>query len=599
MLKTNLVKKSNLSLIKQKLIFSKNRLLNIIFSQQIKYQQIEEILNLLNSPNLQNEDPNKVKEILESPLLASEEELKKYLTNYPYRYIDITKPLSRADSKLLEELGINLEYLKMNTELIDETGVIEKRELSEYEINYINNSKKHDHSSDFVQKIQRDVINGTYKHVEFNKSNFEQAGVFAICPFTGKSIKSEDSFPLNFCILYRFISNQVFYLLNLNTHPKTKHFIYIPESELIIKIETCPQTFHKHIINFKLYCLEFRQSVLKYIINSEKRKIKVFIGSDPNGSQIGHYLINGLSAIDNLRHTIINSEECQIIITKPLFFGKIEEMVPELRTKDIEIIEKVHDPKKTFLKIINDNAFLVIARQFHYVTENLALRIQSNSRKKCSEDFLHHLEEVRKQHFPLMMIQLRSGRRKWLSQIEGVINIINALGDAYPNLGVVFDGFSRIPFEEDDEKLLEAIRKEKEIVQRIRESITVNVPIYDMCGSIIYESIMWASIIDFYFGSGGSSGSAKTVWIANKPGVAHEPAMHNLPGEERNYWGEWLSALWRENGKIPLCVPKEFITDYPKNSKDWMITDYDFDWRIAYKEIIRLISLLPEREINQ
>jgi hypothetical protein len=104
---------------------------------------------------------------------------------------------------------------------------------------------------------------------------------------------------------------------------------------------------------------------------------------------------------------------------------------------------------------------------------------------------------------------------------------------------------------------------------------------------------MWASIIDFYFSPTGS-GMAKPSLITNKPGVTHEPAMLNLPKEERSYWAESTPAVWRENGKIPLCIPKEFITDYPTKSKTWLDTDYDFDWRIAYKEIIRLISLLPE-----
>ena len=240
----------------------------------------------------------------------------------------------------------------------------------------------------------------------------------------------------------------------------------------------------------------------------------------------------------------------------------------------------------------------------------MATRIYTAAKSECSVDFLNHLEQVRDKHFPLIFITWRLHRRRWLSQFEGVTNIINALAESYPNLGIVFDGFSRIASEEDSPELIQAIQKEKEAVQKVANAVNPKVQIYDSIGYTVQESILWASIIDFYFANGGGSGCIKPMWINHKHGVVHEPHKPNFnfllktlkQGEtlkqdeiESCYMGDSTSVLWRENGKMPLCIPKSFITDYPSRvNSSWQTTDYDFDWRVAYKEILRLISLLEQ-----
>jgi uncharacterized protein Usg len=97
-------------------------------------------------------------------------------------------------------------------------------------------------------------------------------------------------------------------------------------------------------------------------------------------------------------------------------------------------------------------------------------------------------------------------------------------------------------------------------------------------------------------------------WIANKPGVTHENSLSPLTMQEMrrrsllnpnpsDHFPDWpmalLSHLWQENGVMPNYVPRHCITDFPE-SKDQppILINYDFDWRVAYEECLKLAKSL-------
>ncbi|OCR01903.1 hypothetical protein BCD67_05310 [Oscillatoriales cyanobacterium USR001] len=85
-------------------------------------------------------------------------------------------------------------------------------------------------------------------------------------------------------------------------------------------------------------------------------------------------------------------------------------------------------------------------------------------RKSCRcQHFLEEVERAKK-HFPLLCIQIRS-IRTWVSQVEGNANIIKKLAEEFPNLGIIFDGWSRMEVADSHSELM--ITKDRDIMNQI------------------------------------------------------------------------------------------------------------------------------------
>ena len=89
-----------------------------------------------------------------------------------------------------------------------------------------------------------------------------------------------------------------------------------------------------------------------------------------------------------------------------------------------------------------DNNYITVWPTDWIIKEDMANRIYQGAVKRCSPSVLQVVEKA-KHHFPLIWIAIRSHYRVWLSQVEGIANIINRLSSDYPNLAVVFDGWGR------------------------------------------------------------------------------------------------------------------------------------------------------------
>jgi hypothetical protein len=97
----------------------------------------------------------------------------------------------------------------------------------------------------------------------------------------------------------------------------------------------------------------------------------------------------------------------------------------------------------------------------------------------------------------------------------------------------------------------------KKLVEEMAQpSVKTNIKIYDSIGCTLQESVMYFSIIDFYFSPMGS-GQVKYFFIGNKPGITHAPCNLNLLNSSSLVCQE---LLWRENATIPFPISQEFIS---------------------------------------
>ncbi len=398
----------------------------------------------------------------------------------------------------------------------------------------------------------------------FQQSIIETGYIYTVCPFTGEVLKSNQSFyiqdngvvPLCF---YRFQGREVFYLV-VGGWSGGKVVVYFPKTELIVLISNEWGMWLKHeeyLNKFKAHLVSNWQDVKSYIsLENKDKKITSISGMIAN---LGHYFWNELTAIQYLYDNQILDRVDQFLTGSDSRLD-LHDLFPEISP---EKIRKVENKQDFFQIILKNNLFAVRLTDFS-IQESLVQRIYNAAIKNCNEVFLQQIEEA-KTHFPLLWINLRGHNKSWISQVEGYANIISELSKEYPNLAIIFDGFST----------------EKDTMEKIIQQIPSTVKIYDGLNCSIQETLVWAFAIDTYISIIGS-GLTLVTWIANKPGVAHSDRAH--------YSQIQMFAEARDNAIAPSYVPLEYIIDIQDGREGWL--NYECDWKAIYNEIVNVIRSL-------
>ncbi|WP_017661582.1 hypothetical protein [Baaleninema simplex] len=483
--------------------------------------------------------------------------------NYDYKSININQ-LKQEDLLLLENHGLCLNYLQLNlhqgkTEIMSEPGQ--------------SNSN-----------LPKEVLSLMNKN-KFQKELISHGKISCICPFTGEILYSETCIPYPFSpsqnlnYFFRFKNREVFYLITGFFDGK-KIALYFPNSEIIIS------NLPPHIIKF----LEFSVNCWEYYTIVNANKIAIFLNTDKKFSKkiltvthshLGHHLWNKLSGIHQMYewNQLENIDEF-FVVEQPL--GKLEDIFPEIPPDKIKRINFLNED---YVNLFIENNYLPITYESNFVKQDLADRVYQASLKNCSPAVIQEIKDAKKQHFPLLWINVRTGSRSWVSQIEGTANIINKLAEDFPNLGIVFDGISLLEGQNQN-CYSSSLEAEKKIVREIKKLIQKPVQTYDLIGCIIYENLVWVKNIDLYLSHWGN-GLTKPVLIANKPGIAHcNKEALKVPITER--WVSWH----RENCILPTYISGAHIQDISELSLDVhnaINNNYDIDWQVIYQKLLELI----------
>ena len=468
--------------------------------------------------------------------------------------------LSLANLELMRQDNVNLEEIYINSfDEEDKTGTIKLSRKVKREFRY---------SSSFFS-------NTLSQGMSLQQTIVETEYVYTICPFTGKIVRSNQSIWLTRAfVFYRFVSTEVFYLLVGDC--ATRLCVYFPQSEIICPFFadfTCYD--YAQIINqFKGRCVKDHKNMMTYLSNPEKKEVVSVLGVTAN---IFHYVWNELSGIEYLYDNGLLNKIDKFLVT-PFEFWNLEEVFPEVdKNKIIRLPDSDRSINET---IIKNNYFAVMICGF-WVQEKLISRIYNASLKKCSQDFFQKLEKAQK-NFPLLWITIRS-RRVWFSQVEGIANIIKSLASDFPNLAVVFDGWSRTERKSDEE---DRIDMETKIMKNILALIPENINTYSIIGSMTYEKVIWAHAIDLCIAPIGA-GLTFTSWIANKTCVVHG---HSGFGNTQ-YIDTTYSSLTREN-----CVKPILVAGVDLDESGWYTRNYDCDWIDIYNEVVKILkNINPQR----
>jgi hypothetical protein len=487
--------------------------------------------------------------------------------------------LSEKDKIFLLDSGLSL----ANLELIFKNDFF----LEELYINSFSRRSKHHLSKQVEGKAP--TMWQCLKNHACNKSIVETGYIYSVCPKTGKVIRSQQSLhSVSWLqiLFYRFVGCEVFYLL-IGHNLGCKICIYLPRLDLIIYHMKDPHIVTE-INRFKSYTVTYWQEFKRYISSNAPKELVAAQGFYPN---LGHYLWNDVTGIQYLYDNGILNKISKFLMG-PHEYLKVADIFAEIPP---DKIVKIPDNLSVFKTILENNYFAVRATDY-VITQGLATRIFEAYRKKCSKTFLEEVDRSKK-HFPLICFQIRTHNRVWLSQVEGIANIITSLYPDFPNMGVVFEGFSRPEREElnkdvkktdytwDLEKMIES---ENAVVDKIRTLIPPDICIYSAIGCMIYETIVWDHAMDMFIAPGGS-GLTFISWIANKPGVIHGNREACVSNAQR-YWIES-----RENIVPPVCISLEYIVDDEGSTSHPPNRNYDCDWKVVYQEAVKILKQLRER----
>jgi len=503
------------------------------------------------------------------PTDISSEPIHHYFSNKnQYKIINLTT-LTNTEQSFLEKAGLSVAILQL----------IRLDQLTLEEI-YINSFR-----ADSLQRLSTSPnrIHKGYppeswgKSIYLQQSILETGYVYCPCPFTGKILRSSDSFSVFPGIFYRFVSRDVFYLL-VGEWYGSKLCFYYPRLDIIIVLQ--PQQEHLnfcYIINvFKAYMVSRWKKVKSYL-SQDKKEVAAIMGRVHNP---GHYIWNELTALEYLSKNRTLDKIDKFLVGLYEYFY-IDDIFPEITSENIIRVPDIHE---SLYDSILDHNCLAVRPTEYFISQSLANRIYQSSVQKCSADFLQQIEAA-KTHFPLLWITLRNYKRKWLSQVEGTINIIKSLSQEFPNLSVVFDAWSlteREPGHYDS-----IIATEQECLKEILTQLPPTINIYSTIGCPIYETVVWANAIDLYIAPFGT-GMTFVTWIATKPGVAHGNKTYY------NAVDNSFSEICREKAIRPSYVSLDHIID-DENNPDPFTRNYDCDWQVIYNELMQILQNLPKR----
>ncbi len=408
----------------------------------------------------------------------------------------------------------------------------------------------------------------------------ERGYIDSFCPRTGKVISSNQSFFLGLgfnVTFYRFVGEEeeVFYLI-VGFYSVFVQAVYFPSRNLIIPARhnayklDWEEKLKTFVNTFKSYSLSCWQDVKDYISNQNPKLLAPILGDLGN---IGHYFWNEVSGV----HLVYESAKLNKIkaFVEVSNFLSIRDIFPEINAGNpapaVYTLEQ--QPQPIVFDICLKNNLFTFTPISWLIKEELVQRIYEGSVRKCEPKFLEKVTEVREK-FPLIWITLRSHKRAWISQVEGIANIIKELYKDFPNLAVIFDG----------------IPSEKANMDQIITLIPSEVKTYNALDCTMWETLTWVHAVDLFIAPYGA-GMIFTL-IANKTGVVH--GLNFLPEIS------FTQDNYRENSVSVFPAAKDsFVAVVDSQYDDPLTRNYDGNWQGIYDEVIKIVANLKRARVTE
>jgi len=348
-----------------------------------------------------------------------------------------------------------------------------------------------------------------YHLPDFQVEILQGKKISSICPYCGKKVFSNQSFPLievgfDLPIFYRFHCCYEYFLI-IGRSPSKRQGIFIPNSKLVISFEDYLTTQHNHYYYSKTVFINWIyriQSLIRtnsdaynsYCNNSEKRLLLIigFLGN------FGHHLPDELGGAFQIQE---HFKDVPVVYLGPNNWFSFQDLFNSFPIID----EPVLNPpsvEELFKFTLEENFLAFRATSVGDIPEKLAQSMIEQSLDKCRPEIMSDIA-LSEKSWPLLWITLRSSVRCWENEIEALPLIINELSCEYPDMGIVFDGAS----------------SEFQNFTLIRDKLLKGVSVHCALNCNIQETILWVSKIDFFLAPLGQGIIFTTA--TNKPGLLH------------------------------------------------------------------------------
>ncbi len=454
----------------------------------------------------------------------------------------------------------------------------------------------------FTERI--DLV--THDSRQFQDRAISSQFVYAVCPFSGEILRSNQSILVHrSLVFYRFTGSRVFYLAIGNQAAGfLKDAIYFPDLNLVVRRSNNRYAFKiQHLIMLKAITVSQYEAFLNYFLDEDNKKLAILIGHD----NFAHHLWNELSGLYRLKQKNLLNKIDKIFVLRETL-GHLTEIFPELFSEKVEILKKKSTPDEKTLLILDNmkpvapefisealkNNYFFVQIGDYFIPRGLTQRIHKVAKWNIRTKVKSEIYKAKRERFPLLWISIRTQDRTWISQTEAIIKIINRLAQDFPNLGVIFDGFtfpadSEIDFQELNLTSLERtlITREKEVVQEIIENLDPRVQTFDIIGHSIFEAIVWSYSIDLYLCHFGTL-QHKVGWFASKPGVVHSNLQisSSETSQSRTYKVKELAIAPKF---IDCSHIQNFVVETSQNDLRSNVDNYDINWCVVYEELEQLI----------
>lgn len=381
---------------------------------------------------------------------------------------------------------------------------------------------------------------------------------FARSPFTGEFLFSNSGFVIDMHhIAYEFNSaGNVFFILVGRFHGRRSALV-LPHLNMVLLLDS-PEKGENIAIWIRgsiINLLNFLNSNINYYekkFNNQQSSKKIALVSGTQNN-LGHYLWNDLSGVEAYisRYGVSN---IGAVITGEHCWPTPHDIFPELSSIPLIRVNNSNVMSKGF--DLNLIPFRPIGC---HITYGLRSRILAYSFDKCLDINLNYSKSLHSKK--VLMINLRSHNKVWISQIDGYSSLINKLFQKFPDLLVVFDGSS------DCAEIVECIVKKSPCELEFIKALDVP----------FYESILLSFYSNCYVSVIGS-GLALHSWVAGRNGVAHSNRSHLL---QKQWWSK--VTMFKES--------VHFVNDDSiQDSVDGLYCNYDFDWNVLYTPICSMLE---------
>jgi len=178
--------------------------------------------------------------------------------------------------------------------------------------------------------------------------------------------------------------------------------------------------------------------------------------------------------------------------------------------------------------------------------------------------------------WPLLWVGITGQKRSWVEQVEGTAALLNALQKRYPNLGVVFDGWTP-PLHSSDYHRREA-RNDDRVIQKIikRLSFKTRGRVGVIAGLPLLEKVRVGLSVDAFVAN-YTTGSLNVARICAKPGVGH---MGRRMAASKH---QHIHHHTRE-------IPAECVQDVSDASTPTGYVNYSFAWEEGFAILLEILE---------